>query len=348
MNASTSALTLLELQNIQATCMADDVAIEMPEMASWSAAEAEAYFLSGGTDKPAPKAVVEASPSPTAPPPTDVSDASANPMWCASGAWTQYSAQKINSGPAVATAPAASVKPPVKATPSLQERFALPSKKPAAKRPRVLALHGSNSNSESTMFQLTILGLTDLEPNDGWCDCTFLEAPHKDGKWNSDIEGDGRSWYVATGEGTLDVSLRYVVSHIEREGPYDGAYGFSQGASILTLLSERAVWLASGGSTEAFPPWRFLLFGCGTDRLVSAQYHPALPPTPLPLAIPSVHLVGKKDHILAESRSLVSRYEGSIVLEHPEGHSVPMSLAADPNGPILRGIDQFVKKHCSL
>ena len=118
-------------------------------------------------------------------------------------------------------------------------------------------------------MQLMILGLHDFTPEDCLCSCTFLEAPYEAGKIDSTLDTAGRSWYVAGRP--IEKSLRSVIDHCAEAGPYDGAYGFSQGTSILALLSDSEVWRTSGGSEDAFPPWRFVINGCGTEMPRSGQ-----------------------------------------------------------------------------
>ena len=57
------ALTLEELQDIQADAMADDVDIVFDRMKLWTAAQAAAYFESGGTEPPDDQVTTSASPA---------------------------------------------------------------------------------------------------------------------------------------------------------------------------------------------------------------------------------------------------------------------------------------------
>ena len=61
------ALTLEELQDIQAGAMADDVDIDFDRMQLWTAAQAAAYFESGGTEPPDEQVTASPSPPPRAP-----------------------------------------------------------------------------------------------------------------------------------------------------------------------------------------------------------------------------------------------------------------------------------------
>ena len=209
------------------------------------------------------------------------------------------------------------------------------------KRPRLLGLHGSNSNAEATMFQMIILGLSDFEPADGPYHCTFLEAPLRAGKFDDGLKTEAWSWHVQ-GQ-SLDIGLKKIIQHCEEMGPYDGVYGFSQGTSMLTLLTSREIWLAYGGSEACFPPWRFVVCGCGTDYLLDQADVPA-PTSDNPLHVPSLHIMGSKDEIRPASLSLSKRYASPDIVEHPEGHAIPISLST-PGDPIIAKVASFVKEH---
>lgn len=45
-------LTLQQLQDVQAECMADDIEIDLETMSLWSSAEAQRFFESGGARRP--------------------------------------------------------------------------------------------------------------------------------------------------------------------------------------------------------------------------------------------------------------------------------------------------------
>ena len=122
-------------------------------------------------------------------------------------------------------------------------------------------------------MQLLILGLYDFDPSHGACECHFLDGPHSTGKkFDKDLSGEGKSWHAA-GQ-PIEVGLRHVVTSCQRDGPFDGAYGFSQGTCMLTLLSDPAVWRAHGGDDASFPPWRFVLLD---TPVANAFVDPRLP-----------------------------------------------------------------------
>ena len=54
-------------------------------------------------------------------------------------------------------------------------------------------------------------------------------------------------------------ALKGVLAYIERYGPYDGLYGFSQGAAVVTALSKPGVAEGFGSKRT----WRFVICACG-------------------------------------------------------------------------------------
>ena len=201
-----------------------------------------------------------------------------------------------------------------------------PKPKPRSK-PSILCLHGKHGNNETSGFQTMILGLNEYNSK---YSCVFLEGPYNAAKFDEGLAKDAKAWHV--GKDPVATGLKTVVEHIESKGPYDGAYAFSQGACVVTLLSDPLVWKAMGGSDARFPPWKWVIIGCGSDYLLDGSRYelPERPPTAeAPLTLPSFHIIGRKDGIIDDSLSLSRRYKNSVVVYHEEGHAIPIGLAAE-------------------
>lgn len=194
--------------------------------------------------------------------------------------------------------------------------------------PKILCLHGARSSSDVTKLQLFSLGLDVLG-----CELVSVTSPLE-----SETSFDGsisntRSWqtvefppeYSLEDErlgmmaSQLRQSLVFIAAHVREHGPYDGAYGFSQGASIVTLLSDEAV-RRSLGIDE--PLWDFAIIACGVDYLAAQRLAPGSPK----LTLPSIHLIGDTDPWRAQSEALLGRFERPRVLRHPYGHELPLTL----------------------
>ena len=119
--------------------------------------------------------------------------------------------------------------------------------------------------------------------------------------------------------------LRLVLRYVERHGPYDGLYGFSQGAALVSLISRPGMIDALGGC--AVRPWSFVILGCGVhlgDEAAAALCATA------PIALPSLHLIGRWDLLCRTgSERLAEQYTAPTVYTHDWGHSLPAGLMAD-------------------
>lgn len=222
------------------------------------------------------------------------------------------------------------------------------------RRLRLLCLHGHGSNSEITQMQVAYLQLAKKHA----VKCDFLSATIEVGANDRTIamlsKGPYYSWFnwsAVFGEifgmgpgldgGSLHTSLCRVLQHVAEHGPYDGVYGFSQGALMATLLSSETVWRGIGQLDRC--PFRFAVLACAggdlflrtmriaTAPLKDAKGVPAASRAQLPVRIPSLHLIGARDWYRRSSLRLVSAYieEGAVVYEHPYGHELPIALARD-------------------
>mmetsp|Transcript_21606 Transcript_21606/g.35652 ORF Transcript_21606/g.35652 Transcript_21606/m.35652 type:complete len:304 (-) Transcript_21606:207-1118(-) len=204
---------------------------------------------------------------------------------------------------------------------------------------RILCLHGARSNSVVTKMQMDVLGLEQLGASLDFLDAPFEEAAVDFGQ--SMVEG--RSWHHTYLRGVdsresdkqLQESLQKVVEYVQEHGPYDGAFGFSQGAAIVTLLSFPHVLRALGCES---PIWRFVVLACGVDYLVGT--HSDIVDT---VSMPSLHLLGQSDALLPESEALTLRYKQPCVLHHPFGHALPLELPEEVPR-VYEAIHAFVLK----
>jgi pimeloyl-ACP methyl ester carboxylesterase len=113
-----------------------------------------------------------------------------------------------------------------------------------------------------------------------------------------------------------------IVDVFEREGPFDGVLGFSQGAALAALLvGLRAV----DGVTTVARPLRFD-FAIVVSGFVSNDGALArLFDRPGAYDLPSLHLIGRADGVVPsdESRRLARRFRAPVIVEHGGGHVVP-------------------------
>jgi predicted esterase len=201
------------------------------------------------------------------------------------------------------------------------------------KRLRILCLHGYHGSAQILRRQLTPLadGLTEL------AEFVCIDAP-------SLAEGDFGWWHAANAESPTNAGVgpgtkRYegwqrtrdaIGSAFAQQGPFDGAFGFSQGAALTALL----VGLGSGnnsdepaGTARKNPDLSLAFdFAIMVGGFASADPDLArLYGTGSNYELPSVHIIGRSDTIVppVASIELASCFRNPLILEHEGGHIIP-------------------------
>jgi len=107
-------------------------------------------------------------------------------------------------------------------------------------RPRILAMHGAKSNDEVTMMQLRNLGITDEN-----YDIVYLRGNVKVEQGDESIaeivQGPYFSWFdvenLDDAEDAIITCIRDILNVVQYFGPFDGVYGFSNGAAMAMLVA---------------------------------------------------------------------------------------------------------------
>ncbi|BGO92905.1 hypothetical protein NBRC10512_006079 [Rhodotorula toruloides] len=130
----------------------------------------------------------------------------------------------------------------------------------------------------------------------------------------------------------FDETLRHLRQILEEQGPFDGVFGFSQGAAcgaILTALVENPsldpIFAApSSNPSVAWPPkpFKFAILSAGffpLDPRAAGYFEKSK------LRTPTLHVLGRGDTIVGEERSvpLTRAFEGARVEWHDGGHHTP-------------------------
>ena len=209
---------------------------------------------------------------------------------------------------------------------------------------RLLCLHGARASSDVTRMQMEVLGLVDADD----VELCYLDAPFATATGFDSSFAGGRSWqnYEANPPGTpearaeLAESLASVAAHVQQHGPFDGAFGFSQGAAVITILSDARVWKEMGLQAA---PWRFVVLACGVDYLV--REHTGVE---VCCTVPSLHLLGDADPFLMESELLLGRFNDrvGVALRHPFGHALPLELAIR-HPEHLEAVVEFIREQAA-
>jgi hypothetical protein len=176
---------------------------------------------------------------------------------------------------------------------------------------RLLALHGRGSNNDITTIQMGALSLHSRVRIDVLTGGVDANAHNSTFEMLS--QHAFRQWWAGspTPEKLLR-ALKRVLKAIDEFGPYDGIYGFSQGAAVASFLSADGVVdriNALERSTHR-RSWRFVICAGGVDS--GEDYAKALlglrHDDKLTMDLPSLHLVGDRDYCKPMSLQLAANY----------------------------------------
>lgn len=246
---------------------------------------------------------------------------------------------------------------------------------------RILCLHGSGSNNDITDMQVNFLSLRDVQGVA--CDLfeATVQAPMAENNFEDFSDRAFFTWFDTWSErlpwadwpgapgGSLHTSLLRAMATIQQHGPFDGLYGFSQGALVVTMLSSETVWRGLFGLDAC--PWRFVICanagGTGqVERMMVAQAPKAgagagaaeeeaaeeaaaavLAPIATPVKLPSFHLLGQRDYYyMGDQQALLSMYEAPASYSHAAGHELPLTLTTDES--LTKALDVFLSRFAPL
>ncbi|KAJ6259589.1 hypothetical protein Dda_5227 [Drechslerella dactyloides] len=149
----------------------------------------------------------------------------------------------------------------------------------------------------------------------------------------SDDDSDGMyTWWrkdEVTGEYKgIDETWKFLSDYMDKNGPFIGAIGFSQGAGLAAILASA---LEPGRQAQkpsnfaaaiasAHPPLRFAVAYCGF-KAPNEEYRWLYEPR---IQTPVLNVLGSLDTVVDEKlmKGLVDVCEGNRVLWHPGGHYV--------------------------
>ncbi|KAJ7524573.1 hypothetical protein O6H91_17G012100 [Diphasiastrum complanatum] len=203
------------------------------------------------------------------------------------------------------------------------------------RRLRLLCLHGVRTSAKILRRQLckwddSIHELLDL---------TYLQAPFP-AAGKSEVEGvfpPYFEWFSFNKEFTeyegLPEAIEYIEQYIKDNGPFDGLLGFSQGAVLSAYLASLQ---EKGLALQNAEPLRLIVIISGA-KLPSPQLESAYQGT---IRCPSVHFIGRKDYSRNHGEEFVKLFESPLVIEHSEGHTIPL-LDADAT---LEVVDHLIQE----
>ncbi|KAJ3030630.1 UNVERIFIED_CONTAM: hypothetical protein HDU68_008383 [Siphonaria sp. JEL0065] len=145
-------------------------------------------------------------------------------------------------------------------------------------------------------------------------------------------------WLGAT-YGGLDEAVEYLNSVIEKRGPFDVLLGFSQGATMATILTARM--MKQVDHDESRFKWKALLLVSGVDPSI---YHRTMEGVSN-MKFPSIHVAGNKDLLYWRSQVLYGLFadEQRVWISHQQGHMFPTPFYHKVYDEIRDAILPFLK-----
>jgi len=150
----------------------------------------------------------------------------------------------------------------------------------------------------------------------------IVDAPHLDRVATDETQL--RTWFVRDDSGTIDaasiqVSLEYLKAVWAESGPFDGILGFSMGGTLAAVMSSTAY-------AEMFPGLSFGIYIGSPDIPEKMLTALGMSEVIIPDNLRSMHIAGLTDNVvpIEWSRNLVLRFKSAVVVEHEQGHCIPM------------------------
>jgi len=188
------------------------------------------------------------------------------------------------------------------------------------KKLRVLCLHGFRTSGSFLQKQIIRWDSSITEK----LDMCFLDGPYP-AQGKSEIEKifppPYFEWFQFEKDFTeytnLDKAFAFIVDYMEKNGPFDGLLGFSQGATLSAAL---VGYQRKGLMLKNHPPVRFIISLSGSKfrdpKMCEILYSP-------PIKCPTVHFIGAKDWLKEPGEELMQAFENPVLIAHPQGHMVP-------------------------
>jgi hypothetical protein len=203
---------------------------------------------------------------------------------------------------------------------------------------RILCLHGYHGSAKALRMQMRPV-TEGLEP---LAELVCVDAP-------SLAVGDFGWWHAVSNDGAgakhagVGPSMRYegwpetkhwLVSLFRQNAPFDGVFGFSQGAALVSLL----VGLRSPQEAEAGIAFNFAIMVSGFAS--NDDSHAELYRRKSEFGLPSVHIIGKSDFVVPGRHSdhLAGFFKDPLILRHSGGHVIP----GDPQ--VRSGVAAFLRE----
>lgn len=144
-------------------------------------------------------------------------------------------------------------------------------------------------------------------------------------------EQASKGWFTKTAESDpvrdVEKSLDYLNDVFKQQGPFDGVWGFSQGATMTHFLANTILQKAEtvANSRESIQFKFAILTATSRSSHADRSGFNRFYRKESKLAIPSLHIIGKADKITDCERALelTEYYDNPRVYLHEQGHFIP-------------------------
>jgi predicted esterase len=189
---------------------------------------------------------------------------------------------------------------------------------------RILCLHGYCGSAKTLQMQMRPITRV-LEP---LAELVCVDAPSLAigdfGWWHAVSNDGGDPTHAGVGRSTMrykgwSKTKNWLVSLFQQRAPFDGVFGFSQGAALTSLL----VGLRNPREAEASISFDFAMMVGGFAS--NDSRHTELYQRKEKYGLPSAHIIGESDFVVPSSRSdhLAGLFKDPLILRHSGGHVVP-------------------------
>mmetsp|Transcript_7592 Transcript_7592/g.13240 ORF Transcript_7592/g.13240 Transcript_7592/m.13240 type:complete len:238 (-) Transcript_7592:20-733(-) len=195
---------------------------------------------------------------------------------------------------------------------------------------RILCLHGYSQNATSFRmktgsFRGGLKKIASLDYIDAPLKVEIVESKNDektDESKNIKIDDDPRTWWKFNNDGTIyyeyQDSIKLVENYVEKNGPFDGIFGFSQGAAFGALLC------ALSKTNKVFEQFKFAILVSGFKPRAHDLQKPYFSNEADLFETPSFHMIGEADTIIRPKKSLelAERFVKPTIYKHSGGHFV--------------------------
>jgi len=188
---------------------------------------------------------------------------------------------------------------------------------------RILCLHGYHGSAGTLRGQMRSWA-DGLDP---WATFVLVDAP-------SLASGDHGWWHAVTGKSANGgagteyrgwARTRDWIASLCAQAPFDGVFGFSQGAALAALLVGMCALGCERPPAPAALDFAIMVGGFMSRDRQHAPLYEALEAS----GPPSLHVIGRADIIVPSeaSRALASRFPAPLIVEHDGAHVIAATPA---------------------